>query len=128
MAKKIKICGKQRTLTFGLLAIETYCEKMGGDIEQLDKIFHTSDLIQVKAIATLIWSALVASCELYGEDFDFSLNQVKQELGDMEQDVFDSIMEEFKRSRWMGKTIADYYYAPVEQEVADKKKSAPKKS
>lgn len=125
--KKFNIGGKKRGLCFGTLCYKHYCEKMGGDIEQLDKIFTTADLEQVNAVSTLIWAAMVAHVELYGDDFDFSLAHVIQWVGDMDGKDFELIMEEFKKSRYMGRSIADYYYTPVEQEAADKGKKATRK-
>lgn len=127
MAKTFKIGGKNRKLSFGLCAIEIYCEKMGGDIEQLDKIFKTKDLELMKAVSTLIWAAMMAACELEGSDMDFSFASVKQAVGDLDQSVFEDIMIEFKNSRYLGHTIADYYYTPVEQDVSEAKGKSSKK-
>lgn len=125
--KKFNIGGKKRGLCFGTLCYQYYCEKMGGDIEQLDKVFNTQDLEQVKAISTLLWAAMVAYVRLYGGDFDFTIDHVTQWVGDMDLVDAELIMQEFRDSKYMGRTIADYYYAPVEQEAADSGKKATKK-
>ena len=91
---------------------------MGGDVDKLDVIFKSTELEQINAICTLVWAAMVAACELYGDDFDFTLAQVTEAVGEMSQSEFDEIMTEFKNSRYMGRTIAEYYYTPVEQAVA----------
>lgn len=125
--KKFIIAGKNRGVAFGLKATLIYCEKMGGDIEQVDKIFSQSQLVSVQAVCTMVWAGMVAYCELTGADLDFSLAQVEQSIGDMEQKLFDDLYEEFKKSKFFGRTIADYYYTPIEQDVADKGGKASKK-
>lgn len=118
-----KIGGKQRGLDFGLLAIEYYCDALGRDIEALDDIFlgDKPEIERLRSVSTLVWAAMVAHSELSRKEIDFTLAQVKQWVGDLDIEVFNAILEDFKKSKYMGKTIESYYFAPIEGEQEEKK-------
>lgn len=119
---KHKIGGKSRGMTFGLLAVEYYCDALGRDVEALDDIFLAkSELDKLRSLSTLVWAAMTAYCELETQDVDFTLANVKQWMGNIDDKTLTGVVEDFKKSKYMGRTIESYYFAPIEGEQDEKK-------
>jgi len=104
-------------------AIEIYCNNMGCDIEGLAMIDDPNPGINtMKAITTLVLSAVQNGCELNRVPFDISYRDLQVALEEMEQDDFKAIMENFAKSKYLGRTIQEYFAASIEPD--DKKKAS----
>lgn len=119
----LTINNKEYGLQWGMGAIELYCDAMNCDIDGIDMV-TTVCREQPKAIVTLILSALRNYAELHNQTLDVSYRQLQVWLDESEQKTFNEIMENFKNSKYFGKTIAEYLFG----QVADPTPSLKKKS
>lgn len=108
-------------------AIEIYCDAMDCDIDGLDKVI-TLNREQPKAIVTIILSAIRNWCELNNVDFGVTYRQMQAWLDEAPQDTYMSIMEDFKQSKYLGRTIAAYLLGDEPEVKPTKKKSPSAKS
>lgn len=118
----ISIKGKEYPYHFGMGAIELYCNAMDCDIEGLSMIDSaTSRIGNVRAITTLILSAVQNGCEINRVPFDVSYREMQVVLDEMDQPDFNDIMENFAKSKYLGKTMSEHLMGSLEPEY-DKKK------
>jgi len=125
---KLKIEGTEYGLQWGMGAIEIYCDRMGCDVDGLDKaIFSDKEIEKQKAITTLILAAIQNYCELHEIEFNLSYRKLQQYLSDAPQNTFNEIINDWKKTMYLGKTIGEWYFgeAPVDD---PKKKSVLGKS
>jgi hypothetical protein len=122
---KINIGGKERGLQFGLGAIEIYCETMFCDLLGLDMIGKFG-MEQARAIGTLIYAALANYADLNDEPIDFNVRKVQSWIDDLPQSDFEAIMEDFRKSKFLGKSLEDHFAASTEvgNESAETKKKS----
>lgn len=121
---KITINDKEYGLQWGMGAIEIYCDKMNCDMDGLDKI-TSPGRDQIKAIVTLILSGLTNYSEINETALDVSYKQLQVWLDEAPQDQYRAILEDWKASKYFGRTISEYLFgtAPETTDVAVKKKS-----
>ena len=117
----ITINGNEYQLQWGMGAIELYCEKMDCDIDGLSLIDNApSQKESAKAIVTLVLSAIQNGCELAGNPFAVTYRQLQAAFDEMPQDEFKLILDDFTKSKYLGKTILEHLSASVVE--SDKKK------
>ncbi len=120
---KIAINDKEYGLQWGMGCIEMYCDAMDCDIDGIDKIY-LPNRHQGKALTTLIFSAMKNYAELNNSVLDVSYRQLQAWIDEADQDLFKSIMDDWNHSKYLGKTIAEYFLASIaEEEQVSKKKS-----
>jgi len=119
---KLSINDKEYGLQWGMGAIEIYCDSMGCDIDGLDKVFVINKE-QPKAIVNLILAALRNWCELNDETLAVNYRQLQAWLDEAPQDQFKSIMDDFKASKYFGRTIAEYVLGDVDDSPKKKSRS-----
>lgn len=122
---KINIGGQERGLQFGFGAVEIYCETMDCDLKGLDYI-GTECKEQPRAIGTIIYAALVNYADLNDELVDFSVRKVQLWLDELPQAGFEAIMEDFRKSKFLGKAIEQHFADSIDVEddtTKSKKKS-----
>lgn len=124
---KIKINDREYGLQWGMGAIEIYLERMDCDIDGLELI-TTPGKQQLKAIVILIMAALQNYAELYNEPFDISYRQLQATLTDLPQTEYDAIIEDWKASKYFGKTISQYLFGDTSVTDTSKKKPRSVKS
>lgn len=117
----ITINDKEYPLSWGLGAIEIYCDAMGCDIDGLSMVEDTSrPVVMQKALVTLVQAALKNAQEIEGKTLDLSYRQLQNYLSEVDQNVFKSILDDFVKSRYMGKTVGEYIFG-VQPETEEKK-------
>lgn len=107
-------------------AIEMYCDAMDCDIDGLSYIGDNSNLVRKqKALTILILSGIQNGCELAEIPFDITYRQLQQWLSDVEQNIFNEILDNFMKSRYFGKTVSEHIFGiePIATEEPVKKKS-----
>lgn len=125
---KLTINDKEYGLQWGMGAIEIYCDSMNCDIEGIDMV-TTQGRNQPKAIVTLILAALQNYAELNNEPFNINYRQLQFWLSEAKQETFKEIMEDFKASKYFGRTIAEYLFGETPDPTPTiKKKSRSVKS
>jgi hypothetical protein len=125
---KLTINESEYGLQWGMGAIEIYCDNMDCDIDGLDKVI-TLNRDQPKAIVTIILAAIRNWCELNEREFAVTYRQMQAWLDEAPQDTYMSIMDDFKNSKYLGRTISAYLLGEdPEPAKTPKKKSASVKS
>lgn len=121
---KLEINGKEYPLQWGMGALEMFCDALDCEIDDIDKALNPGK-DQNKYLTTLILSALKngADAESYYEEVGVSYRQLQRFLDEAPSSTLPEIMEDFKRSKYFGKTIASYLFGEEEEEEGPKKKS-----
>lgn len=120
---KININGNEYGLCWGIGAIEIYCDTMNCDIDGLDKaVISEKEIEKLKAINILVLSAIQNWCELNDVEFDLTYRKFQQWLSDAPQQTANSIMNDWKASKYMGKTIGEYYFGELPEPIEPIKK------
>ena len=123
---KINFGGKDRGFQWGMGCIEKYCDLMGGDLETLSAL-DGKGILKIKASVNLLLSAMLNYSELNEEVIDFNYVKVSSWLDEADQDIMNTLMADFLKSKFLGKTIEDYFALSQIEEPANplkvKKKS-----
>lgn len=123
---KLTINGKEYGLQWGLGAIEIYCDTMNCDIAGLDQAIVSERLIdKLKAINTLTLAAIQNWCELKDIDFDLNYRSFQSWVSEQPQEIANQIIDDWKASKYLGKTIGEYYFGELPPETTTKKKKQP---
>jgi len=126
---KLKIEGAEYGLQWGMGAIEIYCDRIGCDVDGLDKaIFSDKEIEKQKAITTLILAAIQNYCELHEIEFDLTYRKLQQWLSDAPQNTFNEIINDWKKTMYLGKTIGEWYFGEAPADVPKKKSASVKSS
>lgn len=121
---QITINDKKYHLNWGLGAIEIYCDTLDCDIDGLSYLGDNTNLVRKsKAITTLFLAGVQNACELGNKDFDVTYRQMQNWISEAEQKTFDSVFEDFMKSRYFGKTVSEHIFGVVPVEEPTKKKS-----
>lgn len=122
---KVNIGGKKRGIQFGMGAIEIYCDTLGCDLEGLDWIF-SGDKRMLKAMPVLVFAGLTNYEELKDEGAEetFSVRKVQSWLDECTPEEYTQIIDIWKKSKYMGKTIEQYYFQSVEEEGTEETEKA----
>ncbi len=123
---KLTINGIEYGLQWGMGAIEIYCDKMNCDIGGLDAAIMSDRVIdKLKAINTLTLAAIQNWCELNDVDFNLNYREFQNWISDQPQDTGNKIIEDWKATKFMGRTIAEHYFGEIPPETDLKKKKRP---
>lgn len=117
---KITIKGNEYGLQWGMGAIELYCDAMDCEIEGLDKVYMPNRE-QGKALTNLILAGLKNHAELNNEDMPVTYRELQAWIDDTEQDTFKAVMDDWNKSKYLGKTISSYLIGEPEEGSAKKK-------
>lgn len=122
---KLQIGSKEVGLVWGIGAIEIYCDKMGCDVDGLDKaITSDKEIERQKALTTLILAAIQNWSELPGgSEFTTTYRQLQQYLSEITTEKYQEILQDWKKSKYFGKTIGEYYFGEIPEATTSKKKS-----
>lgn len=116
----ITVNSKEYPLHWGMGCIQIYCDTMECDIDGLSLIDSApTEIKKIQAITTLILSAVQNGCEINRVPFDITYRDLQVSLDEMPQDEFTSIMTDFTKSKYLGKTIEEHLLGDVD----DKKKA-----
>lgn len=126
---KIEINGKEYGFQWGMGAVEIYCDMMGCDVDGLGLgLMAETEIKRQKSITTLVLAAIQNWCELNSIDFDLNYRKLQAWLSDQQQGVADTIIADWKKSMYYGKTIGEWYFGEVPTEEAkpsQKKRKSP---
>lgn len=131
MTEFIEIGGKERPIQFGCGAITIYCDTLDCDLEGLDDIFM-GGVKSIKAIPVLVYAGLKNAAELayelHGTKPDkITLAQVREWLDRTPASVQKEVIDAFKRSYFMGRTIEQYYLGDVSDDEDEDSSGSDKK-
>lgn len=126
----LEINGKSYPLEWGMGSIEAYCDMLDCDVTDLDSNLKSSKIItKVKAMTDLAFCALQNGCETSRPkiDFDLDYNDFRFWRDRMSQVDSDKLLEDWKKSYFFGKTIAEAYFGemPEDEIKAVSKKKQP---
>lgn len=121
---KLEINGKEYPLQWGMGALEMFCDALDCEIMGIDKALAPGRE-QVKYLTTLIMAAIKngAEAESYYDEVGVSYRQLQKYLDEAPDNTLRDIIEDFKRSKYFGKTMASYLFGEEEETNAPKKKS-----
>lgn len=113
---KLTINEKEFPLQWGFGAIEMFCDTLDCEVADIDKAF-TPGKDQIRFLTTLIHCALKngADVENYFDAFEVSYRQLQKFLDDAPQDTVANIIEDFKKSKYLGKTVAVHMFGELEE-------------
>lgn len=128
---RLRINEKEYRLVWGLPAISQFCENVGheNDLEKAFDIAFPSGATEypvlktLKARLELIYAAIQVGCELDRSELDLTMVELQNFIDNAEQDIVDTIFEDFFKSKYMGKAVEEYLFESVKEEDAPKKKS-----
>lgn len=122
---------KPRSLIFGTGAFEDCCDRLGMTLVDLDLLMAENEQ---KFLNEITFSALRNGADIDDQDFELNYKQFVYWLDNEPQDTAKKIMDEYLSSKYLGKTMQEYYdeliarFAASETEQplkATKKKSSP---
>lgn len=97
---KINLGGKERTLHFSMNFWANFTESMGIGLEGLAEVFAGN--LSLKAIRTLIYSAILAYDQEEGNAIDYNEFKVGAWLEDLNSDELEKIITAMSESRILG--------------------------
>lgn len=100
---KIELGGKERTLHFSMNFWANFTEAMGITLEGLGEVFASN--LSLKAIRTLIYSAILAYDQEEGNEVDYNEFKVGAWLDDLNSDELEKIITAMSESRILGNDL-----------------------
>jgi len=97
---KVKLGGKQRTLHFSMNFWANFTELMGIGLQDLGEVFASN--LSLKAIRTLIYSAVLAYDQEEGNEIDYNEFKVGAWLEDLTSEELEAIILAMTESRILG--------------------------
>lgn len=127
----LEIKDKSRKLIWGTGCFEDVCDRLGLTLSDLDVLMVENER---KFLNEITFSALRNGAEIEDDVFELNYKQFTHWLDEAPQETGQKIMEDYLASKFLGKTMQDYYddiiarFNAAESEVADatvKKKRSP---
>lgn len=114
----LEIKGESYPLIWGMGCLEIFCDAMSCDLEDIDKALNPNRE-QNKYLVNLILAAMKNGAELESayEPFNVSYKEMQRFLDEAPEITLAQILEDFKASKYLGKTIAEYLFAEVAEET-----------
>lgn len=125
----LKIKDKDYPLQWGMGCMEMFCDAMDCDLEGLEKVISPGK-DQIKYLTTLILSALKngSDIETIYDDFEIKYKDLQKAMDDWDLELYKAVIDDFKKSRYMGKTMAEHLALEVENIPAQETPGVKKKS
>jgi hypothetical protein len=98
-----KLGGKNRTMHFSMNFWANFTELMGVSLEGIGKVFEGG--LSLKAVRSLIYSALLAQDQEQGNEPDYNEFTVGAWLEDLEADSLNDIINAMMESRILGNEL-----------------------
>lgn len=111
----IEFGGKVRGFSWGMKALEKYCDMMGVDVGGLDLMFNQGPL-QIRATTCLLLAGMQTYSKHEKEVVDYDYDDVQTWLDEGNPDTLSKIMADFKESKYLGRTIQNYFEMAEEAE------------
>lgn len=125
---KLVINNVDYQLEWGMGCIEIYCDQRDCDIGDIDVHLASEKLIeQMKAINHLTLAAIQNGCENQRpkQSFDLTYRDLQRWLDTQPQETATSIIDDWKRSYYFGKTVAEHFFGEVASDDVKSKKKRP---
>lgn len=120
---QITINDNEYPLQWGMGALEIYCDIMGCDLDGLGMVDDASQPLQMqKAIVTLIFASIKNGCDVNDQPCLLTSAKLRVYLDELPQDKFKAIMDDFTNSKYLGKTLREHLFGPLQTEEVIKKK------
>jgi len=103
---QLTINGKVRKLVWGTGCFEDVCDRLGVSLVDLDILMAENES---KTLNEITYSALRNGAEIDDDVFELNYKQFLAWLDQEEQGTGDLIMKDFLASKYLGKTMQDYY-------------------
>lgn len=103
---QLTINGKVRKLVWGTGCFEDVCDRLGVSLVDLDILMAEN---QSKTLNEITYSALRNGAEIDDDVFDLNYKQFLAWLDQEDQGTGKEIMDDFLASKYLGKTMQDYY-------------------
>lgn len=105
---KINFGGKERGFQWGIGCIERYCDLMDGDLETLT-LLDSKGVSKLKASTNLLLAAMNNYSDINNEAIDYNYSLVQSWLDEAPQNTMDILMQDFLKSKFLGKAVQDYF-------------------
>jgi predicted PolB exonuclease-like 3'-5' exonuclease len=119
---KINFGGKDRGFQWGMGCLQKYCELMDCNVEGLDMVLINGK-DQIKAATSLILAAMLNYSDLHEEITDYKYSDVQVWLDEAPQETYNSLMEDFKKSKYLGRSIEEYFAMDNSEPTGKEKKN-----
>lgn len=103
---QLTINGKVRKLVWGTGCFEDVCDRLGVSLVDLDILMAENES---KTLNEITYSALRNGADIDDDVLDFNYKQFLAWLDEQEQGTGDAVMKDFLASKYLGKTMQDYY-------------------
>lgn len=103
---QLTINGKVRKLVWGTGCFEDLCDRLGVSLVDLDILMAENES---KTLNEITYSSLRNGADIDDDVFELNYKQFLQWLDEQEQGTADAIMKDFLASKYLGKTMQDYY-------------------
>jgi len=103
---QLTINGKVRKLVWGTGCFEDVCDRLGVSLVDLDILMAENE---TKTLNEITYSALRNGADIDDEVLDFNYKYFLSWLDNEPQGTGDNIMKDFLASKYLGKTMQDYY-------------------
>src|ERR1700745_3901055 len=107
---KITINEKEYGLVWGIAAIDRYCTLVDLDIEAAFNLLASKEpgFKQTIALAKFVTCAVESYSIIHGLTDEVTYEKVLVEFDNQGQPLIDAIMDDFLKSKLMGKTISEF--------------------
>lgn len=120
---QITIKDNDYPLQWGMGAIEIFCDMMGCDLDGLNMVENKENPLQMqKAITTLIYAGIRNGCEVNDKQCLVDMPKLRVYLDELPQEGLNAIMDNFINSKYLGKTLREHLFGPLQTEEVIKKK------
>lgn len=103
---QLTINGKVRKLVWGTGCFEDVCDRLGVSLVDLDILLAENES---KTLNEITYSALRNGADIEDDVLDFNYKQFLAWLDEEAQGTGNAIMQDFLASKYLGKTMQDYY-------------------
>lgn len=120
---QLSIKGKDYRLVWGTGCFEDFCDRLGVSLIDIDLMMADN---QNKTLNQLTYSALRNGADIDDVDFSVKYSVFTEWLDNEPQSVGTAIMEDYLASKYLGKTMQEYYNEIIARFEAEESATAPK--
>lgn len=121
---KLKILNHEVKFQWGLGAFEICCDALELSLDEVERGVLLGDQ---KIMFRLAYSAIQNACEIDEVEVPFNFRKFQAWLDEADEGTATKIMEDYRNSKYLGKTVMDYYeaFSGNKQTGKDSKKKSP---
>ena len=99
----INVGGKKRTLHFSMNFWSEFTEQLGISLQDIGEVFQ--NVISLKGLRALIYSAILANDQENGNEIDYNIYTVGSWLDELEAESINKIVETMLQSKILGNSL-----------------------